>query len=381
MPPPLLEKAVELCKSACCTASLQYALALRQLSNLHRSVGRPVDGDHTQALRLADEATAALVALDENDAAVQIELASCDTARGNTLCLLGRVGESMLAHKAALRRFELLGDASGCIAALGNVGELLMQAGKYDDALHHLRLAEARAQASPVEFAMQLTLLPGSMGAVLACLGRYAEAVDVLHLCKSRSVSVFGTRSPQVIAVCTKLAEALISLVDYTGAAEQLREAESICEQRGWKDLEGGDVHASFGELAANQGRLQDALARFERCLAVRRRFYPDDHPHMALVTRNIGIIQSALGMTDEARLSQKAADQTLRRSQTHCAGPDCKHRQRPDGTPLEQCAGCLRTHYCSVACQAADWKRKGGHKAECKALAAEGRASVATKK
>ena len=247
-----------------------------------------------------------------------------------------------------------------CIAALGNIGVLLMTAGRYAGALHHLRLAEARAQASSVEFAEQLALLPGTMGDVLARLGRYAEAVDVLHLCKTRSVSVFGRRGPQMIAACSGLAAALISLEDYTGAAEQLREAESICEQRAWEDLEGGAVHAHFGELAAKQGRHGDALERFERCLAVRRRFYPNDHPHMALVTRNIGIIQSALGMTDEARLSQKAADQTLRRSQTHCAGPDCEHRQWPDGTPLEQCAGCLRTHYCSVACQTADWKRKG---------------------
>ena len=226
--------------------------------------------------------------------------------------------------------------------------------------MHHLRLAEARAQASPVEFAEELAVLPGSLGDVFACLGRYAEAVDAMRLSKSRSISLFGRRSPQVIAVCGRLARALISLEDYTGAAEQLREAEVICEQRGWKDLEGGAVHAHFGELAAKQGRLQDALARFERCLAIQRRFYPDGHPYMALVTRNISIVQSALGMTDEARLSQKAADQSFRRSQVHCAGPGCNLQQRPDGGPLDQCAGCLRTHYCSLACQTADWKRKG---------------------
>ena len=84
-----------------------------------------------------------------------------------------------------------------------------------------------------------------------------------------------------------------------------------------------------------------------------------------------IGLAQSALGMTDEARLSQKAADQSFRRSQVHCAGPGCNLQQRPEGAPLDQCAGCLRTHYCSVACQAADWKRKGGHTAECSTLAA----------
>ena len=182
-----------------------------------------------------------------------------------------------------------------------------------------------------------------------------------------------------MIAACTGLAAALLSLEDYTGAAEQLREAESICEQRGWKDLEGGAVHAHFGDLAAKQGRHRDALARFERCLALQRGYYPDDHPDIALVTRNIGEAQSALGMPDEARISKAAAAYSLRRSQVHCAGPNCTLQQRPDGAPLDQCAGCLRTHYCSVACQTADWKRRGGHKAECQALAAGKAAAVTT--
>ena len=327
----LLEKALDLCKSAGCTASLQYALALRQLSEL-----RLASGDSTQALRLADEAAAVLVTLDESDVAVQNQLAICDSTRGNALCQLGRDGESLLAHQASLGRYDLLGSASGTIAALGNIGELLLTAGRYDDALRHLRLAEARAQASPIEFARELAVLPQLLGVVLARLGRYSEVVDVLHFCKARSVSLFGRRSPHVIAVCTKLAKALIFLEDYTGAAEQLREAEVICEQRGWKDLEGGNVHAHFGELTAKQGRLQDALARFERCLVVRRRFYPDEHPDSALITRNIGIIQAALGMTDEARLSQLAADHSFRRSQVHCAGLGCKLQQRPDGAPLD---------------------------------------------
>ena len=110
------------------------------------------------------EANAVLVALDENDVAVQRVLANCDNARGGALCRLGRDEESLLAHQECLRRYELLGDASGSIAALGNIGQRLTTAGRYDDALNHLRLAEALAQVSPVEFARELAMLPGSMG-------------------------------------------------------------------------------------------------------------------------------------------------------------------------------------------------------------------------
>ena len=182
-----------------------------------------------------------------------------------------------------------------------------------------------------------------------------------------------------MIAACTSLAKALTSLEDYTGASEQLREAESICDQRGWVDPAGGDVHFRFGELATKQGRHRDALTSFELSLVLRRRFFSADHPLIYSSLASIGAARSALGMPDEARLSQKAAANCLRRSQTHCAGPGCTLQQRPDGAPLDQCAGCLRTYYCSVACQTADWKRKGGHKGECKALAAEGKAVAAS--
>ena len=79
-----------------------------------------------------------------------------------------------------------------------------------------------------------------------------------------------------MIAACTSLAAALIYPEDYIGAAEQLREAESLCEQRGWMDREGGNVHLTFGDLATKQGRHRDALERFELSLALRRRFFPE---------------------------------------------------------------------------------------------------------
>ncbi|KAJ1455549.1 hypothetical protein M885DRAFT_565118, partial [Pelagophyceae sp. CCMP2097] len=42
------------------------------------------------------------------------------------------------------------------------------------------------------------------------------------------------------------------------------------------------------------------------------------------------------------------------------CAAPDGKH-----------CVKCKSRHYCSKACQLVDWK-KGGHKEQCKQLAAK---------
>ena len=41
----------------------------------------------------------------------------------------------------------------------------------------------------------------------------------------------------------------------------------------------------------------------------------------------------------------------------------------REDGTPLTVCTGCNATHYCSTACQRADWELQ--HRAECAELVA----------
>ena len=67
-------------------------------------------------------------------------------------------------------------------------------------------------------------------------------------------------------------------------------------------------------------------------------------------------------------------ADAAGRRSQIACSAPGCRQQLREDGAPLDVFVKCRCTHYCSKACQTIDWKREGGHKAECKALIAEGK-------
>ena len=63
-------------------------------------------------------------------------------------------------------------------------------------------------------------------------------------------------------------------------------------------------------------------------------------------------------------------------------AARTCLRRRRPVGTAADVCAhddcgavgilicsGCLRTLYCSKACQTADWLPTGQHRAECRAM------------
>ena len=119
----------------------------------------------------------------------------------------------------------------------------------------------------------------------------------------------------------------------------------------------------------------EKALLHFERCLATRRALHSPDRL-IAAVLEHITLANARLQRADTARAALREHGALVRRSQTSCAG--CRRSARPDGAQLDQCAGCLRTYYCSVACQTADWKREGGHRNRnvCKALQREAKAA-----
>ena len=99
----------------------------------------------------------------------------------------------------------------------------------------------------------------------------------------------------------------------------------------------------------------------------------------MVTVSVQFTIVRALRGLSrdTEAASVQISAELSERRCQTHCSGPGCERRLRPDGAPLNVCIKCRRTFYCGKDCQTADWKREGGHRAECKALIAEGKAAA----
>ena len=158
---------------------------------------------------------------------------------------------------------------------------------------------------------------------------------------------------------------------DKASAAAYLKRASGIYER---KDL---DATAEYAELLINTGVLilelgghSSALTYFERAAIIMKKTLPPTHPHLAAVYQNITVCHTTLGNTSAAAKARSTSTAVERRSQVACAGPGCKRKLKEDGTALTMCAACLCTHYCSVACQTADWK--AGHKAECKALQRE---------
>ena len=139
----------------------------------------------------------------------------------------------------------------------------------------------------------------------------------------------------------------------------------------------GLDATAEYAEVLLNTAGLHSklgdeatALAILQRAAIIMKKTLPPDHPHLATLHSNIALSNAALGNTTAAAKARSEFKAVERRSQVACAGPGCSRKLKEDGTALTMCAACLRTHYCSVACQTADWK--AGHKAECKALQRE---------
>ena len=134
-----------------------------------------------------------------------------------------------------------------------------------------------------------------------------------------------------------------------------------------------------LGYFLLNNSQPAEALSHLTRALELQRKLLPPDHPEIADTLHKIALANGHLGNAAAATQAAAASSAVERRSQSRCAGPGCTRNVKPDGRPLEQCGKCRRTYYCSVGCQTADWKREGGHKAECKALVAEGGGIVPT--
>ena len=129
----------------------------------------------------------------------------------------------------------------------------------------------------------------------------------------------------------------------------------------------------NIGVVYFKQGKYAEALKNFDAGRALLMQYLPPDHPQLEWCFQLTSNANFLLGNEAAASATGALAKAAARRSQTQCAGPDCTSKLREDGAPLDVCVKCRRTFYCSKACQTADWKREGGHKAKCKALIAEG--------
>jgi len=279
---------------------------------------------------------------------------------------MGRPSDALLNLEPAVDLFESVGDSVGLVNTLARMCNAQRQQGQLE-----LSLATARRAES---MSLNDIGVINSLGNALWTMGRFEEALVYQLRELELDIKQHGKRSRSVAASMMNLGYCLFRAGQRDEGISTLRRVVTLLKEL---NIENTALFAnacnSLGACLSDAGQLAEALSFLTRALELRRKLLPPDHPKVAMNLNNIAVVNEALGNADAALQAAAASAAVARRSQSACAGPGCTRSVKADGRPLEQCGKCRRTCYCSVACQTADWKREGGHKAECKALVAEG--------
>ena len=172
------------------------------------------------------------------------------------------------------------------------------------------------------------------------------------------------------VQVAKHLVATIQACASHADKANHLRRAAEIFEHNGMLNSEEWTQCSLYlGMKLIQMSDYNAAAPVLEGALVGLRKLFPPDHADIAEALRGLEDCYRRQGRAVESKDARAAAVAIERRSQTRCAGPRCRLKARSDGAPLDVCINCRRTHYCSKACQTADWK--AGHKAECKTLIA----------
>ena len=360
-------EAAELFRSALSTwerlgyRGLEYAKAHNSLASISYN-----SDNYVATVAYCDKALTALNALAENNTGLTIR-AACQLSRGSSLAT-----EAIAALEEALLQSERIGAPQLAIESRIRLAKEYYQFGPIGNAggLNHLQQAELLLAAPSIDAVHYRVRISEARASLLENLGQHAEALDCLQLVLKAEELQFGPSSRAVAQTMTRMVRNFCALHQFDEAASVVATAISMFEACGLTET--SDLAQALyylGTVFVAHNQLVQALDSFQRSVTLQRKHMASHPFEVARNLTSIAFVLKSLGRSADASDSKSAADAIIRRSQTICAGPDCKLRLRPDGTPLDVCVNCRCTFYCGKACQTADWK--AGHKKECKALIA----------
>jgi eukaryotic-like serine/threonine-protein kinase len=222
--------------------------------------------DPDQALALALRAQERLrqsgVVRPDWDAVIRARIADAYYMRGNTV-EAERYYADALARLAQIGRGESIAtysirSRSAWIAA--QTGDTLRALRDYDQVLQ-IAIASSLNGQPPAH-------LVGSRGSILAQLGRYSEALAAFD--ESIQLATRSKNTYDVVIDGVSRADVLVSMGDVPGAERQLKEITSLMEAANVSD--GNPIHRVMrvrARIAAAEGRLTDAIARYSELIAL----------------------------------------------------------------------------------------------------------------
>ena len=373
----------------CATTLLTQLLALMEQSGqsdhalmTHVLLMLAVSHSNTQQFHLSMlYAERTITRLDERhelDALGPEKRACCEQIRAVGLAGMDRTTEAIAAYELALGLFARtqLPDSAQLDSLIG-IATACIRTGDVERGLTCVREAEILAltlsdRARRLDY---LSSIANARGNLLLQINRTAESIVAFRARLDYDTQLSGNHTVESAEAMVALASALALNGDLDGATSFLDEASERFTKLG---LTASAAYAVVWEkrsvVLCQQERFDECLEALEQSLLLRRQLGISGH-EIAASLRNIETVLRILGREEEADARGEEARLISRRLQVACAGPVCQRKLREDGAPLDVCVKCRRTFYCGKACQTADWKREGGHRAECKALIAEGEA------
>ena len=331
--------------------------------------------DYAEALRRTEPGLAIAHTLDHSHPKNVVAHAMCEETAAAALGFLGRSAESLLVLERALALYErgtCRSSRVGTISSLLDIATLDLDFSRSRAAIARVAsLCEGSAASELGSHFIDTSLdrCAPILAKMLTAEGRYAEAVQYYRNNHTRIETRCGPDSIEAARALSLLGGGLVKVGD-PAAFATLSHAVLLFESNGDRSSTSyANLHKLLGRLCCDVSDYTSAVRHLERALSLMRSHFAPDSPDFADIVSKLGTACGRAGRNADAVAYEREAATMRRRSQRNCAGPGCEQHSRPDGAPLDQCAGCMCTHYCSVACQRADWK--AGHKAECKALRA----------
>lgn len=213
-----------------------------------------------------------------------------------------REGEEMARRSLAIREAELAPDSVEIAESLHALGLLTQRQAKYDAAesafVRAIAIREDALGNDHPEVARSLR----ELGIVYQDQGRYDDAAACYQRALAIRERVLGADHPDVGASLTSLASVRYLQGDLEEARTLYRRALGIREQTLGPDHP--DVALAFLNIAVIdqvEGRLDDAEAAFRRALAIQEQALGRDHPEVADSLARIAMLCQVQGRVDEA--------------------------------------------------------------------------------
>jgi len=254
---------------------------------------------HTEALRWADYAAAVIERLDRPDPLV-----------AELLCLRGTVLWDAHDSSAALEQLRACleirertePDSPSVALSLSYVGNALVDLGRYEEAERVFRRGLDIATRTSGAQHPRVASMHNGLGVVLYHLHRLEPAEQQYQLAYDLNLALLGPDHPDLLFSQGNIASCRRERGDLRGALEAMQRVEALVDENFPPvHREVGITQHNIGELLALQRRHEEAIARFDRAIAVREEVHGADDRYVANSLTARGESRLALGRDAEA--------------------------------------------------------------------------------